>query len=97
MFRDSRLGRNEDPEVWINSLEDLQIKLEAMGSSMTDDQLMFQVLNSLTGYFELQMLLLEKQIENSENLLYIKDLKEELSLQFERTSTKQNNESEEEN
>jgi hypothetical protein len=24
MFRESKLGRNEDPEIWINNLEDLQ-------------------------------------------------------------------------
>ena len=37
MFRESRLGKNEDPEIWINNLEDLRIKLETMGSVMTDD------------------------------------------------------------
>ena len=42
MFKDSRLGKNEDPEVWINSLVDLRIKLEIMGSSMTVDQFMIQ-------------------------------------------------------
>jgi gag-polypeptide of LTR copia-type len=77
MFRDSRLGKNEDPEVLINSLEDLQIKLEVMGSRMTDDQFMVQVLNSLAGDYELQMLLLEKRIGNRENPFSIEDLKEE--------------------
>ena len=97
IFRDSRLGKNEDPEVWINTLEDLQVKLEVMGSSMTDDQFMIQVLNSLTGDYELQMLLLEKRIGNIENPLSIEELKEELSLRFERLSTKQNEDSGEEN
>jgi hypothetical protein len=62
MFRESRLGKNEDPEIWINNLEDLHIKLETMGLNMTDDQFIFQVLNSLTSDDKLQMLLLEKQI-----------------------------------
>ena len=97
MFRDSRLGKNEDPDVWINSLEDLRVKLEVMGSSMTDDQFMIQVLNSLTGDYELQILLLEKRIGNIENPLSIEELKEELSLRFERLSTKQNEDSGEEN
>jgi hypothetical protein len=30
MFRESKLGKNEDPEIWINNLEDLQVKLEVM-------------------------------------------------------------------
>jgi hypothetical protein len=49
IFREIRLGKNEDPEVWINCLEDLQIKFEIMGSSITDDQSMIQVLNRLKG------------------------------------------------
>jgi hypothetical protein len=53
MFRESRLGKNEDPEIWINNLEGLHIKLETVGSSMTDDQFIVQVLNSLTSdYWE---------------------------------------------
>jgi hypothetical protein len=38
MFRESRLGKNEDPKIWIINLEDLCIKLETRGSNMTDDQ-----------------------------------------------------------
>ena len=90
MFRESRLGKNEDPEIWINNLEDLRIKLETMGSVMTDDQFIVQVLNSLTSDYKLQMLLLEKQIGNKDNPLSIEELKEELNLRFERLSTSQN-------
>ena len=97
IFRESRLGKNEDPEVWINNLEDLRIKLETMGSVMTDDQFIVQVLNSLTSDYELQMLLLEKQIGNKENPLSIEELKEELNLRFERLSTSQNDNLVEEN
>jgi gag-polypeptide of LTR copia-type len=90
MFRESRLGNNEDPEICINNLEDLRIKLKAMGSSMTDDQFIVQVLNSLTSDCKLQMLSLEKQIGSKDKPLSIEDLKEELNLQFERLSMKQN-------
>jgi gag-polypeptide of LTR copia-type len=89
MFRESRLGKNEDPEVRINNLEDLRIKLETMDSVMTDDQFIVQVLNSLTSDYELQMLLLKKQIGNKDNPLSIEDLKEELHLRFKRLSTGQ--------
>jgi gag-polypeptide of LTR copia-type len=88
MFRESKLSKDEDPEVWITNLEDLRIKLEVMGSSMTDDQFMVQVLNSLTGDYELQMLLLEKRIGDKMNPLTIDELKEELNLRFERLSSK---------
>jgi hypothetical protein len=51
-----------------------------MGYVMTDDQFIVQVLNSLTSDYELQMLLLEKQIGNKDNPLSIEELKEELNL-----------------
>jgi hypothetical protein len=35
-----------------------------MGSEMTDDQLLINVLNNLTSDYELQMVLLEKGIGN---------------------------------
>ena len=38
LCRESKLGKNEDPEILINNLEDLQVKLEIMGSEMTDEQ-----------------------------------------------------------
>jgi hypothetical protein len=59
-----------------------------MGSSMTDDQFMVQVLNSLTGDYEIQMLLLKKRIGNKVNLLTIEKRNEELNLRFERLSSK---------
>jgi hypothetical protein len=82
LFRESKLGKDEDPETWITNSEDLRLKLEVMGSFMTDDQFMVQVLNSLTNDYELQMLLLEKRIGSKENPLYIDELKEELSLRY---------------
>jgi hypothetical protein len=50
------------------------VKLEAMGSSMTDDQLMVQLLNSKVAEYELQMLLLEKSIRNKEKPLSVEEL-----------------------
>ena len=85
MFRESKLGKNEDPEVWINNLKDLRVKLEVKGH---DERLLVQVLNSLTGDYELQMILMEKRIGNKENPLSIDELKEDLNLRFERLSTK---------
>jgi hypothetical protein len=68
------LGKDEDPETWITNLEDLRLKLEVMVSFMTDDHFMVQVLNSSTNDYKLQML----------NPLTIDELKEELSLTYER-------------
>jgi ABC-type ATPase with predicted acetyltransferase domain len=73
-----------DPKTRITNLEDLRLKLEVMGSFMTDDQFMIQVLNTLINDYKIQMLLLEKRIESKENPLTIDELKEELSLRYER-------------
>jgi hypothetical protein len=43
LFRESKLGKDEDPGTWITNLEDLRLKLEVMGSFMTDDQFMVQI------------------------------------------------------
>jgi hypothetical protein len=51
-----------------------------MGSNMTDEQFLIQVLNSLTSDYELQMTLMEKRTGNKENPLTIDELKEDLNL-----------------
>jgi hypothetical protein len=84
LFRECKLGKDEDPKTWIKNLEDLRLKLEVMGSFMTYDQFMVHVLNSLTNDDKLQMLLLEKRIGSKENPLTIDELKEDLSLRYER-------------
>jgi hypothetical protein len=38
LFRQSSLCKNEDPDTWITTLEELVMKLEDMGLIMTDDQ-----------------------------------------------------------
>ena len=95
LFRQSSLSKNEDPDAWITTLEEFRMKLEDMGSAMTDDQFMIHVLNNLTSDYELQMVLLEKRIGNKENPLEVDELREELNLRFERLSTQNesNNES----
>jgi hypothetical protein len=74
------LTRNEDPDAWIITLEELRMKLEDMGSIMTDDQLLIHVLNNLTTDYELQMVLLEKRIGDKSNPLEVDELREELNL-----------------
>jgi hypothetical protein len=46
LFREYKLGKDEDPETWITNLEDLRMKLEVLGLFTTDDQFMIQVLIS---------------------------------------------------
>jgi hypothetical protein len=80
------LCKNEDPDAWVTTLEELRIKAQDMGSKIKDDQFMIHVLNNLTSDHELHMVLLEKRIGNEENSLEVKKLREELNLQHERLS-----------
>jgi hypothetical protein len=82
MLSESKLGKNKDPKIWINSLEDQRVKWEVMGSDMTGEPFLIPVLKSLTGDCKLQMTLMEKYIGNKENLLSIDELKEDLNLRY---------------
>jgi gag-polypeptide of LTR copia-type len=94
-FRQLALQKNQDPEVWLTELEDLRMKLEDMGSSMSDNQFMIHILNNLTSDYELQLALMERRIGDKEKPLTVDEIRDELNLCFERLSMKSasNNES----
>jgi gag-polypeptide of LTR copia-type len=77
------LKKGENPEVWITELEDLRIRLEDMGSIISDNQFMIHVLNNLTSDYDLQLVLMEKRVGDSEKPLSIEEIKAELGLHFE--------------
>jgi hypothetical protein len=83
LFREYKLEKDEVPETLIKNLEDLQLKLEFMGSFMKDYQFMVQVLNSLKNEYKLLTLLLEKRIGIKDYQLNIDKLEYELSLRYE--------------
>jgi gag-polypeptide of LTR copia-type len=59
-FRTLSLKKGENPEVCITELEDLRIRLEDIGSIISDNQFMIHVLNKLTTDYDLQLALMEK-------------------------------------
>jgi gag-polypeptide of LTR copia-type len=65
-------------------LEDICIKLEAMDSSMSDDQFMVHVLNTLTKDYDTIVHIIGRQIKSSKDTLDIEELREELSLRYDR-------------
>jgi gag-polypeptide of LTR copia-type/Zinc knuckle len=89
-FRGLALKKGQDPEVWITELEDLRMRLEDMGSSISDNQFMIHMLNNLTSDYELQLALLEKRVGDSEKPLTVEEIKAELSLRFERLNMNAN-------
>jgi gag-polypeptide of LTR copia-type len=65
-FRELTLKKGQDPEVWITEFEDIRFRLDAMGSSIPENQFMIHVLNNLTADYDLQLALLEKRIVDKE-------------------------------
>ena len=63
------LKKGQDPEVWIAELEDLRVRLEDMGSSISENQFMIHVLNNLTSDYDLQLALMEKRVGDAEKPL----------------------------
>jgi hypothetical protein len=67
-------------------LEDLRIRLEDMGSTISDNQFMIHVLNNLTTDYNLQLALMEKRVGDPEK----SEIKAELGLRFERLNVSSN-------
>jgi hypothetical protein len=61
-FRELSLKKRQNPEIWIAELEDLCIKLEYMGSCITDNQFLIHVLNNLTSDYDIQIALMERRL-----------------------------------
>jgi hypothetical protein len=54
--------KGQDPEVWITELEDLRVRLEDMGSTILDNQLMIHVLNNLTPDCVISIVLMDRRV-----------------------------------
>lgn len=88
-FRQSKLKLKSDPDAWITELEDMRLRLEDMGSTISDDQFYIHILNNLSSDYELQVALLERKIGNQVDPLTMEVLRSELNLRFERLNINQ--------
>jgi hypothetical protein len=82
------LKKVQDQEIWITELEDLCIKLENIGSFITDNQFMIHILNSLTSDYDLQLSLMHKRVGGADKPLTVEEVRGELNLRFERLNMK---------
>jgi hypothetical protein len=81
------LKKGEDPEVWITQLEDICVRLEDMGSSISERQFMIHVLNNLMIY---KLFYWRESIGDVEKPLIVSEIIAELSLRFERINNNWN-------
>jgi hypothetical protein len=72
-FRELSLKKGQDPEIRIIELEDLRVRLEAMGSSISENQFMIHTWNNLTLYYELQLAMMKKRVGDVEKCLIEKN------------------------
>ena len=90
-FRELSLKKGQDPEVWITELEDLRVRLETMGSSISENQFMIHILNNLTSDYELQLAMMERRVGDINQPLTVEEIKGELNLRFERLNARSGN------
>jgi hypothetical protein len=91
------LKKVQDPDIWITELEDYRMRLEELGSSISDNQFILHILNNMTDDYDLQFAMMEKRVMDKSNPLTIDEIRDDLNLRFERLNQKQNEESENDN
>jgi hypothetical protein len=87
-FKELSLKKGQFPEIRITELEDLYIKLENMGSCITENQFMIHILNNLTSDYDLQLALMERRVGDADKPLIVEEVRGELNLRFERLNMK---------
>jgi hypothetical protein len=91
------LKKEQDPDIWITELEDYQMRLEELGSSISDNQFILHILNNMTEDYDLQLAMMEKRDTDKSTPLTIDEIRDDLNLRFERLNETQNEEIENEN
>jgi hypothetical protein len=70
-FRQSSLKKGQDPYIWITELEDYRMRLEELGSIISDNHFILHILNNMTEDYDLQLAMMEKRVTDKSNPLTI--------------------------
>jgi hypothetical protein len=73
------------------------MRLEELGSSISDNQFILHILNNMTDDCDLQLAMMEKRVTEKSNPLTIDEIRDNLNLRFKRLNEKRNEESENDN
>jgi hypothetical protein len=76
--------------VWITELEDYRMKLDELGSSISDNQFILHILNNMTDDYKLQLAMMEMRLNDKMNPLTVDEIRDDLNLRFERLNVKSN-------
>jgi hypothetical protein len=78
------LKKGQEPDISISELEDYQMRLEELGSSISDNQFILHILNNMMDDHDLQLSMMEKRVTDKSNLLTVNKIRDYLNLRFER-------------
>jgi hypothetical protein len=73
------------------------MRLEELGSIISDNQFILHILNNMTDDYDLQLTMMEKRVTHKSNPLTIDEIRDNLNLRFKRLNEKQNEQSENDN
>ena len=72
---------DEDPDEWITELEDLRLRMQAAGSSISDMDLIEHILNNLPSEYNIVVKVMENRLNVADDLS-IMEVRNELCLEF---------------
>jgi hypothetical protein len=61
------IKKGQDPDIWITDLVDYRMRLEDLGSSISDNQFILLIFNSMTDDYDLQLAMMEKRVTEESN------------------------------
>jgi hypothetical protein len=96
-FRQSSLKKGQDPDVWITELKDYRMKLDELGSSISENHFILHILNNMTSNYDLQLAKMEKRINDKINPLTVDEIRADLNLRFERLNEKKDDDDNKDN
>jgi hypothetical protein len=73
-FYGTRQKGRQDPDIYISYLEDIRFRMAEMHSTMTDQQFLDQVLNTLDKDYEYQVNMIERRVGAASNPLTIEEM-----------------------
>jgi hypothetical protein len=73
------------------------MRLENLGSNISDNQFILNILNNMTDDYDLQLTMMEKRVTDKSNPVTIDEIRDDLILRIEGLNEYQNKESENDN
>jgi hypothetical protein len=68
------LKKGQDPDILITELEDYRMRLDELGSRISDNQFILHILNNMTEDYDLQLAMIEKRVTDKPNPLTIDEI-----------------------